>query len=241
MFAIPAIDIIDGKCVRLSQGDYAQKTTYSTSPLDVAREFEAAGLTRIHIVDLDGARSNRIVNIDVLYSIARNTNLQIDFGGGVKSDEDIARAFDHGAHQVTAGSIAVKDRDMTMRWLERYGAHRIILGADVRDEMIAIQGWQQSGGISLMDFLHDYISAGIQYVICTDIARDGMLCGPAVALYQKVLLQYPQLRLIASGGISTLADMELLRQSGLYGAITGKAIYEGRITLSQLKAIEHAG
>lgn len=241
MLAIPAIDIIDGKCVRLSQGDYAQKTVYSASPLEVAREFEAAGLTRIHIVDLDGARSNRIINIGVLHDIASHTSLQIDFGGGVKSDDDIAKAFDHGAHQVTAGSIAVKDRDLTMRWLARYGADRIILGADVREEMIAIQGWQESGGVRLMDFLDDYIRAGIQYVICTDIAKDGMLSGPAVELYQKILKRYPGLHLIASGGISSIADMDVLRDAGLYGAITGKAIYEGRFTLSQLKATEHAG
>lgn len=241
MFAIPAIDIIDGKCVRLSQGDYTQKTIYSASPLEVAKEFEAAGLSRIHIVDLDGARSHRIVNIDILYAIAKNTNLKIDFGGGVKSDEDIAKAFDHGAHQVTVGSIAVKDRDLTMRWLARYGADRIILGADVRDETIAIQGWQESGGVALMDFLDDYTRAGIQYVICTDIARDGMLSGPALSLYHRILQRYPGLHLIASGGVSSIADIEQLREAGLYGAITGKGIYEGRFTLSQLKATEHAG
>lgn len=241
MYAIPAIDILDGKCVRLSQGDYAQSKIYSASPLDVAKEFEAAGLKRIHIVDLDGARSQHIVNIDILHSIATQTSLQIDFGGGVKTDEDIAKAFDHGAHQITAGSIAVRNTELTMRWLEKYGAERIIIGADVRNEMIAIQGWQQSGGVALMPFLQKYISAGARYVICTDIARDGMMNGPALSLYQKILTQYPDLKLIASGGISSMADMEVLRNAGLYGAITGKAIYEGHIKLSQLNTLHHAG
>ena len=241
MYVIPAIDIIDGKCVRLTQGDYGQKTVYSDSPLEIAKQFEAAGLTRLHVVDLDGAKSSHIVNHAVLESIATNTSLQLDFGGGIKSDEDIQIAFDAGAGQVTLGSIAVKNRDLTLKWLQKYGGEKIILGADVRQEMIAINGWQESGNIALMDFLSDYLQAGMRYVICTDIERDGMMQGPAFELYSKIQAAYPDIKLIASGGISSIDDMKRLDQLGLYGAITGKAIYEGKIELPDLKLIDHAG
>lgn len=241
MYIIPAIDIIDGKCVRLTQGDYAQKTVYSESPLEVAKQFEAAGLSRLHVVDLDGARSQHIVNHKVLESIAVHTTLQIDFGGGIRSDDDIETVFNSGAVQVTLGSIAVRDRDTTLRWLSKYGGEKIILGADVRQEMIAINGWQQSGEIALKTLLDDYIQAGIRYVICTDIERDGMLGGPALELYKRIVKGHPDIKLIASGGICSISDLERLREAGLYGAITGKAIYEGKISLQELKEVSHAG
>lgn len=240
MYVIPAIDIIDGKCVRLTQGDYAQKTVYNASPLAVAKEFEAAGITRLHVVDLDGAKSHHLVNHKILESIATQTSLQVDFGGGIKSDADIETAFSCGAAQVTVGSIAVKDRELTLKWLSKYGGEKIILGADVRDEMIAINGWQESGNIPLDTFLTDYLQAGMRYVICTDIARDGMLNGPAFDLYSKLIRNYPAIKLIASGGISSIEDLHRLREAGLYGAITGKAIYEGRISMTQLKELTHA-
>ena len=241
MHIIPAIDIIDGKCVRLRQGDYGQQTVYSESPLEMAKQFEAAGISRLHLVDLDGARAHHIVNHKVLESIASQTSLQVDFGGGVRSDDDIKLAFDSGAVQVTIGSLAVRDPDLTLRWLSTYGGEKIILGADVRGEMIAIDGWQQSGGVSLDGFLTDYIQAGIRYVICTDIERDGMLGGPAIELYKRILKDYPDIQLIASGGISNVNDLIALRGAGLYGAITGKAIYEGRISLEAIKEMAHAG
>ena len=241
MHIIPAIDIIDGKCVRLRQGDYGQQTVYSESPLEMAKQFEAAGITRLHLVDLDGARAHHIVNHKVLESIARNTSLLVDFGGGVRSDTDIKLAFDSGAMQVTIGSLAVRDRDLTLRWLSTYGGDKIILGADVRREMIAIDGWQQSGEIALDTFLADYLQAGIRYVICTDIERDGMLGGPALLLYKRILKEHPEIKLIASGGISDINDLTELREAGLYGAITGKAIYEGRISLEAIKEMTHAG
>ncbi len=241
MHIIPAIDIIDGKCVRLTQGDYAQKTVYSDSPLEVARQFEAVGITRLHVVDLDGARSQHIVNHKVLQAITSQTSLQVDFGGGIKSDADIDAAFECGAAQVTVGSIAVRDRELTLSWLSRYGSEKIILGADVRHGMIAIHGWQESGHIPLTAFLTDYLQAGMKYVICTDIARDGMLSGPALELYGSIITTFPDVKLIASGGISDADDLRQLRAAGLYGAITGKAIYEGKISMEELKGLTHAG
>ncbi len=236
---IPAIDIIDGKCVRLSQGDYAQKTVYNDNPVEVAKQFEAAGLTRLHVVDLDGARASHIVNHAVLSAITGATKLQVDFGGGIKTDADIKIAFDCGAAQITAGSIAVKDRETVLRWLTQYGAGKIILGADVREEKIAVSGWQEDSAINLFDFLEHYTHHGIQYVICTDIAKDGMLQGSSVALYKKILERFPELKLIASGGVTDLAELETLQHAGLYGAIIGKAIYEGKILLNDLKKYEH--
>ncbi len=236
MLLIPAIDIIDGKCVRLSQGDYAQKKIYNESPLEVAKEFQAAGITHLHLVDLDGAKSHHIVNHEVLKTIAQNTGLQVDFGGGIKSDEDAQTAFESGAQQITVGSIAVKSRETVLRWLQQYGAEKIILGADVKGESIAINGWQESSSLNLFDFLEDYIRHGIQYVICTDISKDGMLQGPSFALYKKILSRFPEIKLIASGGVSSMEDLFRLDEMGLYGAIIGKAIYEGNISLQQLAA-----
>lgn len=234
MEIIPAIDIIDGKCVRLSQGDYAQKTIYNENPVEVARQFEAAGLQQLHLVDLDGAKANHIVNHKVLEAISKYTKLKIDFGGGIKTDEDIKIAFDSGAVQITAGSIAIKSRDTVLRWLDKYGAEKIILGADVKDEMIAVSGWQETSSINLFGFLKDYIAHGIQYVICTDISKDGMLQGSSVELYKKILHEFPSLKLVASGGVSDLNELKILNEAGLHGAIIGKAIYESKILLSEL-------
>ncbi len=234
MQIIPAIDIIDGKCVRLSQGDYAQKIIYNENPLEVAKQFEAAGLKQLHLVDLDGAKASHIVNQKTLQAISSQTKLQIDFGGGIKTDEDIKIAFDSGAQQITAGSIAVKSRETVLRWLEKYGAEKIILGADVKDEMIAVSGWQENSSINLFGFLKDYVAHGIQYVICTDISKDGMLQGSSIELYKKILKEFPSLKLIASGGVSDLAELKVLSEAGLHGAIIGKAIYEGKISLNHL-------
>lgn len=234
MEIIPAIDIIEGKCVRLSQGDYAQKIVYNENPLEVAKQFEAAGLQRLHLVDLDGAKASHIVNHKTLQSISLQTKLKIDFGGGIKTDEDIEIAFDSGAQQITAGSIAVKSRDTVLRWLQKYGAEKIILGADVKNEIIAVSGWQENSSILLFDFLTDYVLLGVQYVICTDIAKDGMLQGSSIPLYKKILQQFPSLKLIASGGVSDLDELKDLSEAGLQGAIIGKAIYEGKISLDDL-------
>ena len=234
MEIIPAIDIIDGKCVRLSQGDYAQKIIYNENPLEVAKQFEAAGLQRLHLVDLDGAKASHIINHKTLQSISSQTKLKIDFGGGMKTDEDIKIAFDSGAQQITAGSIAVKSRDTVLRWLDKYGAEKIILGADVKDEMIAVSGWQENSSINLFGFLKDYVTHGIRYVICTDISKDGMLQGSSISLYKKILQQFTSIKLIASGGVSELEELNVLREMGLHGAIIGKAIYEGKISVADL-------
>ncbi|HLP52666.1 MAG TPA: 1-(5-phosphoribosyl)-5-[(5-phosphoribosylamino)methylideneamino]imidazole-4-carboxamide isomerase [Chitinophagales bacterium] len=234
MEIIPAIDIIDGKCVRLTQGDYAQKIVYNENPVEVAKQFETAGLRRLHLVDLDGAKASHIVNHKTLEAICASTNLHVDFGGGVKTDADIELAFSCGARQITAGSIAVKSRETVLRWIEKYGADKIILGADVKDEMIAVSGWQEDSAIGLFDFLHDYTAQGIQYVICTDIAKDGMLQGSSVELYKKILQRFPSLKLIASGGVTSTEELEILNAAGLHGAIIGKAIYEGKILLNEL-------
>lgn len=234
MIIIPAIDIIDGKCVRLSQGDYAQQTVYHHNPVDVARQFEAAGITHLHVVDLDGAKAQHIINHHVLSAITTHTKLQVDFGGGVKTDADIQLAFASGAAQITAGSIAVKSPETVSRWLSTYGPEKIILGADVQGENIAINGWQQNSDVYLYDFLQAYIQQGIQYVICTDISKDGMLQGPSLDLYKNILARFTQLKLIASGGVSCIDDLHALKQAGLYGAIVGKAFYEGKIALHEL-------
>lgn len=234
MEIIPAIDIIDGKCVRLSQGDYAQKIIYNENPLEVAKQFEAAGLKRLHLVDLDGAKASHIVNHKTLKEISKHTKLQIDFGGGIKTDADIQLAFDCGVNQITAGSIAVKSRDTVLRWLDKYGAEKIILGTDVKNDMIAVSGWQENSSINLFGFLKDYVAHGIQYVICTDISKDGMLQGSSVELYKKILKEFASLKLIASGGVSSLEELKVLSDAGLYGAIIGKAIYESKISLDDL-------
>jgi phosphoribosylformimino-5-aminoimidazole carboxamide ribotide isomerase len=235
MHIIPAIDLIDGKCVRLTQGDYAQKTVYDEQPLEVALRFADAGIERLHLVDLDGAKAGRIINHRVLETLARKTSLHIDFGGGLKSDNDLRIAFECGAQQVTGGTIAVRDRPLFLSWLHDYGAEKIILGADVKAEKIAIAGWQETSDIWLTDFLTDFLAQGIRSVICTDIAKDGLLEGASVELYARVLSQFPEIQLIASGGVTNLADLEQLRDLGCYGAIVGKAFYEGRISLKDLR------
>ncbi len=232
---IPAIDIIDGKCVRLSQGDYDRKTVYNDDPLEVAKMFEEAGIRRLHLVDLDGAKAHHIVNHKVLERIASQTSLTIDFGGGLKSDQDLEIAFNAGAAMVTGGSIAVKSPDIFLSWIEKFGAERIILGADARNGMIAVSGWQESTELPIYDFIGNYVGKGISKVLSTDIARDGMLSGPSTELYQKILEQFPGLELIASGGIASMQDIKDLDRMGVPGVITGKAIYENRITLKEIK------
>lgn len=238
MHIIPAIDIIDGKCVRLTKGDYNQKTEYNDNPLEVAREFEAAGIQRLHLVDLDGAKAKKVVNLDVLKSIAENTNLTIDFGGGVQSTEDLKAVFDAGANQITGGSIAVKNEALFTEWIEEFGGEKIILGADVKGEQIAIHGWQESSEKHIYDFLDHYLAKGLQYVICTDVSKDGALEGTSNELYQNILDRFPSIKLIASGGVSKLEDLQILEGMDIYGAIVGKAIYEKRINLKDLKQFQ---
>ena len=231
---IPAIDIIDGKCVRLTQGDYSQKKTYNENPLEVAKSFEDAGIQRLHLVDLDGAKQKRIINHKVLETIATKTTLHIDFGGGVQSDEMIQLAFDYGAKQVTGGSVAVKNPELFEKWLQEYGGEKIILGADAKDEKIAISGWEESTEKSVYDFVGEYIAKGAKYTISTDVAKDGLLQGPSFDLYQKLQDRFADLQIIASGGVSELKDIIQLNEMNVFGVIVGKAIYEGRITLKQL-------
>lgn len=232
---IPAIDIIDGKCVRLSQGDYRQKTIYNENPLEVAKMFEAAGLRRLHLVDLDGAKAHHIVNQKTLETIATSTSLIIDFGGGLKSDEDLKIAFESGASMVTGGSIAVKSPEVFLRWIEKFGAEKIILGADAKNEMIAVAGWQEETETDIYSFIRKWFSAGIKKIISTDISRDGMLQGAATALYQRILKSIPDAYLIASGGVSSMEDILELQNAGIPAVITGKAIYEGRITIEEIE------
>lgn len=238
---IPAIDIIDAKCVRLSQGDYNQKTVYNENPLEVAKMFEAAGITRLHLVDLDGAKAKHIVNHKVLEEIASKTNLIIDFGGGLKSDDDIRIAFESGAEMVTGGSIAVKDRETFLSWIEKFGPEKIILGADAKNKLIAVSGWQEVSELSIIDFIESYTCKGIMQVISTDIARDGMLTGPSFELYQEIMDKFPGLGLIASGGIATMQDIIELDRMGIPGVITGKAIYENRISLDEISIFIQQG
>jgi phosphoribosylformimino-5-aminoimidazole carboxamide ribotide isomerase len=233
MRIIPAIDLIDGKCVRLTKGDYATKKTYNENPVEVAKAFEASGITHLHLVDLDGAKSKNIVNHSVLNAIASQTNLQIDFGGGIKSDEDLKIAFENGAKQVTGGSIAAQHPAVFLSWLEAFGPDRIILGADCMNRKIATHGWLESSDTDVLAFIENYRQKGIRYVICTDIAKDGMLEGPSVELYKEILAAV-SVDLIASGGISQLSDLDALKEVGCEGAILGKAIYENRISLQEL-------
>ncbi|NRB46373.1 MAG: 1-(5-phosphoribosyl)-5-[(5-phosphoribosylamino)methylideneamino]imidazole-4-carboxamide isomerase [Saprospiraceae bacterium] len=235
MYIIPAIDIIDGKCVRLTQGDYAQKKVYNEDPLEVAKQYEDIGLNRLHLVDLDGAKAKRIINYRVLENIASKTNLTIDFGGGLKSDEDVRIAFESGAAQITGGTIAVKDEVTFLRWLGHYGTERIILGADVKEGFIAVSGWQEQSELELAPFIQKYTAEGIQYIICTDIAKDGLLKGSSVDLYRELLEKFPEAKLIASGGVTTMDELHELREIGCYGAIIGKAIYEGKLQLQDLR------
>lgn len=232
---IPAIDLIDGKCVRLSQGDYGRKTVYNEDPLEVARMFEDAGIRRLHLVDLDGAKASHIVNYKTLETISSKTSLIIDFGGGLKSDNDLRIAFESGATMITGGSIAVKNRDIFLHWIELYGPEKIILGADAKDNKIAVSGWTEATDLPVLDFIAGYTPAGITKVISTDISKDGMMSGPSFDLYREILEQFPNLFLIASGGISSMGDILRLDEMGVPGVITGKAIYEGKISLSEIK------
>ncbi|MBR4782322.1 MAG: 1-(5-phosphoribosyl)-5-[Bacteroidaceae bacterium] len=231
---IPAIDIIDGHCVRLTRGDYGSKKVYDLNPLDFAREIEAMGYTRLHVVDLDGAKSSHVVNIKTLHQLATNTSLQIDFGGGIKTDEDLEAAFNCGATFVTIGSIAVSKPQMMVDWIERYGADRFILGADVNKGHISINGWQEDSAIQLIPFISQYYDRGIRRVLCTDISRDGMLQGTATDLYRHIMTQFPDLQLIASGGVSCEQDIDELHQAGIPAVVFGKAIYEGKVNLKDL-------
>jgi phosphoribosylformimino-5-aminoimidazole carboxamide ribotide isomerase len=243
MRIIPAIDIIEGKCVRLSKGDYTTKKIYNKNPLEVAKKFEAHGIQYLHLVDLDGAKSQHIVNYKVLEQIALKTSLKIDFGGGLKSDEDLKIAFESGAHQITGGSIAVKKPEVFKSWIQKYGHQKIILGADVNNEKIAISGWQEDSENELIPFIKNYQKEGIEYVICTDISKDGMLQGPAFKLYEKIIKSCSvisnesekSLKLIASGGISSFEELPKLAELGCDGTIIGKAIYERKISLKQLE------
>ena len=234
MRIIPAIDVIDGKCVRLSKGDYATKKIYNENPLEVAKELEANGIQYLHLVDLDGAKSGRIVNYEILERIAANTNLKIDFGGGLKTDADLEIAFSSGADQVTGGSIAVKNPDLFQEWISRYGS-KIILGADVHDEKIAVSGWQETSDLELLPFIGKYQGFGIKNIICTDISKDGMLEGPSFSLYRKIMSAFPDINLVASGGVSGIEELPKLQLLGCEGVIIGKAIYEGKISLKQLQ------
>ena len=232
---IPAIDLIDGQCVRLTKGDYSTRKTYNEDPVAVAREFESYGFKRLHVVDLDGARSKHVVNHKVLERIAASTSgLVIDFGGGIKSDEDLRIAFDSGASLVTVGSIAATQPEMFIGWLQEYGADRLILGADVKDGRISINGWKEESTQELLPFLDLFIQKGTRHVLCTDISKDGMLQGPATPLYRNIMAQYPECRLIASGGVSGMQDIIALDEAGIPAVVFGKAIYEGRISLKEL-------
>ncbi|REE81957.1 1-(5-phosphoribosyl)-5-[(5-phosphoribosylamino)methylideneamino] imidazole-4-carboxamide isomerase [Lutibacter oceani] len=235
MRIIPAIDIISGKCVRLSKGDYATKKIYNENPLEVAKMFEAHGIKHLHLVDLDGAKASHIVNYRVLETIAANTSLSIDFGGGLKSDEDLKIAFECGANQITGGSIAVKNPDTFKSWLQKFGADKIILGADAMDEKVAVSGWLEESDKELIPFIQNYLKEGVSYVICTDISKDGMLQGPSFDLYQKILNETTTIKLIASGGISTYDELPKLAEMGCEGTIVGKAIYEHKISMKQLE------
>jgi len=235
MRIIPAIDIIDGKCVRLTRGDYKTKKIYSENPLEMAKKFEASGIEYLHLVDLDGAKAGKIINYKTLDEISKNTNLKIDFGGGLKTNEDLKIAFENGARQITGGSIAIKNPNLFQEWILKYGTEKIILGADVKEEKIAISGWRETSEENIFAFLTKYQNLGIKNVICTDISKDGMLKGPSFSLYQKIIKQFPSLELIASGGVSNVEELPELKALGCEGVIIGKAIYEEKISLKQLE------
>ncbi|RAJ11963.1 1-(5-phosphoribosyl)-5-[(5-phosphoribosylamino)methylideneamino]imidazole-4-carboxamide isomerase [Olleya aquimaris] len=241
MRIIPAIDIIDGKCVRLTKGDYNTTKIYNENPLEIAKQFEDAGIEYLHMVDLDGAKAAHVVNYRVLEQVASKTNLKIDFGGGLKSDNDIITAFNSGARQITGGSIAVKNRDIFESWISKYGSQKIILGADCNNQKIAISGWLEESNLDVIPFIKDYQKQGIKYVICTDISKDGMLEGPSIELYKNIISQCSNgstdqsVKLIASGGVTTIQDLETLAEIGCEGVIIGKALYENRITLRELQ------
>lgn len=231
---IPAIDIIGGKCVRLTKGDYAQKKVYNDDPVAQACEFEKLGFKRLHVVDLDGAKAKHIVNEAVLKGITSATSLVVDFGGGIKTEEDIEKAFVAGASMVTIGSVAVKQPDLFLEWLKRYGAEKLILGADVRNGRISINGWKEDSDEELLPFLEKYVEAGVKNVLCTEISKDGTLAGPAIDLYKKVMATYPQLNLIASGGVGNTEDIKALDKAGIPSVVFGKAWYEGKIDIGEL-------
>jgi phosphoribosylformimino-5-aminoimidazole carboxamide ribotide isomerase len=234
MLIIPAIDLIEGKCVRLTQGDYSQKTIYNENPVEVAKQFEDAGLTHLHLVDLDGAKAKKVINWKVLERIATQTKLNIDFGGGVQSDGDLKTVFESGAKQVTGGSIAVKNPEMFENWLKTYGSEQIILGADARNERVAVSGWEEGTAIWVYDFVEEWVAKGVRYTVSTDVAKDGLLQGPSFDLYKNLQEHCPDLQIVASGGVSNMADLEKLSETNIYGVIVGKAIYEGRIKLADL-------
>lgn len=236
MRIIPAIDIIDGKVVRLSEGDYNRATTYNDDPVETAKQFEGYGITHLHLVDLDGARSQGIVNYKVLENICKATNLKVDFGGGIKSDKDIQIAFESGATQVTGGSIAIKNPELFKSWISKYGSERIILGADSKNRKIATNGWLETSDSDVVDFIKQYQTESVEYVICTDITKDGMLNGPALELYEEII-SATNVKLIASGGVSNVGDLIQLKKLGCEGAIVGKALYEGQISLNQLQEL----
>ena len=231
---IPAIDIIEGKCVRLTKGDYATTKVYNEDPLEVALEIESYGLQRLHVVDLDGAKSKHVVNYRVLERIASRTSLKIDFGGGIKSDEDLVIAFENGAQMVTVGSIASQKPELFLKWLNAYGSDKMILGADTRDGFISVNGWQEESRQELLPYLGEYIKHGVKNVLCTDIHKDGMLQGPSIGLYKQIMSAYPTLHLIASGGVSSLDDISQLNEAGIPAVVFGKALYEGCFTLKEL-------
>lgn len=235
MRIIPAIDLIDGKCVRLTQGDYTQKKIYNEDPLEVAKQFEDNGFKYLHLVDLDGAKSQSIVNTKTLENITGKTSLKVDFGGGIKTDEAIRIAFACGASQVTGGSVALKNKPLFLSWLQEFGPEKIILGADVKGENIAVNGWLENSTSNLFDFLDGYINEGIRYVVCTDIHKDGLLQGCSLSLYQKIIQNYKDLKLIASGGVSSINELEQLKDMGLDGVIIGKALYENKISIKELQ------
>ncbi len=234
MQIIPAIDIIDGKCVRLTQGDYSQKKIYNEDPEEVAKAFEGAGIIRLHLVDLDGAKTGSVVNLKTLEKISKGTSLQIDFGGGVKTDSDLENVFSAGAAMAAVGSVAVKDPALFFSWVKKYGTHKIFLGADVKNKMLSVSGWLETTDIPIIDFLRINVLKDVTNVFCTDISKDGMLQGPSTELYKEIIAAIPKIQLVASGGVSSLKDLEELKETGLAGAIVGKAFYEGKITLKEL-------
>lgn len=232
---IPAIDIIDGKCVRLSQGDYSQKKVYNEDPLEVAKMFENNGIRNLHLVDLDGAKAKQVVNIATLDKIVSGTHLEVDFGGGIKTDNDIRMVFNYGASQVTVGTVAVVNPELFYNWINEFGSERIILGADIKDKKIAVAGWLQTSEIQLSDFIDDYRKKGIKYILCTDISKDGMLQGTSLNLYKELKEKFPELKIIASGGITDISEIDELNNYSIYGVIIGKAIYERKINIPDLK------
>jgi len=235
MEIIPAIDVIDGKCVRLTQGDYEQKKIYNEHPLEVAKQFEDAGLKRLHLVDLDGAKAGAVKNWKVLDTIASKTSLIVDFGGGIKKEDDVKIVFNSGATLATIGSLAVKNETEFVKWLLIYGADKFLLGADVKDEKIAVGGWLETTDVWVYDFIQKYIEHGVQQIFCTDVSKDGKLEGPSVALYENIIGKFPKLHFIASGGVSSVKDLDDLQEAGCKGTIVGKAIYENRISLEELR------